>query len=68
VKVTINGKPTEVGREATVADVVASVGAEGASTGVAVARNGEVVNRARWSATSLSDGDLVEILGAMQGG
>ena len=68
MNVTINGHDTEMDERATVADVVASFGNAGARFGVAVARNGEVVTRSQWSMTSLSDGDRVEILGALQGG
>ena len=66
MNVTVNGRDTEMDDRATVADVVASFG--GARFGVAVARNGEVVTRSEWSATNLSDGDRVEVLGALQGG
>jgi sulfur carrier protein len=38
------------------------------STGVAAALNGEVVRRAAWETTPLADGDLVEVLTAVQGG
>ena len=36
--------------------------------GVAVALNGAVVPRARWAATALNAGDVVDIVRAMQGG
>jgi len=36
--------------------------------GVAVALNGTVVPRAQWATTALRDGDVVEIVRAMQGG
>jgi len=36
--------------------------------GIAVARNGRVVPRAAWAATSLCAGDTVEIVLAKQGG
>jgi sulfur carrier protein len=39
-----------------------------APAGVAAALNEVVVPRSRWSATSLSEGDRVEILTAVQGG
>ena len=39
-----------------------------APTGVAAALNGDVVRRAAWDATSLADGDEVEVLTAVQGG
>lgn len=67
MKVRINGRDTELDGQATVAEVVASLGAA-PRIGVAVAHNGEVVVRSQWQTTSLEDGDRVEILGAMQGG
>jgi sulfur carrier protein len=36
--------------------------------GVAVALNGEVVRRGDWEVTTLSDGDVVEIVNAAAGG
>ena len=39
-----------------------------AARGVAVARNGEVLPRAEWTATALRDGDVVEIVRPVQGG
>lgn len=68
MKVKVNGRDTELDGGTTVADVVASLGGRGSRGGVAVARNGEVVNRSTWHATSLVEGDRIEILGAMQGG
>jgi sulfur carrier protein len=39
-----------------------------APSGVAAALNETVVPRARWAATTLVDGDRVEVLTAVQGG
>ncbi|MEU8983580.1 sulfur carrier protein ThiS [Streptomyces sp. NPDC048309] len=39
-----------------------------APSGVAAALNETVVPRTRWSSTSLSEGDRVEVLTAVQGG
>ena len=64
--VIVNGQPRPLGPGATVADVVAALA--GTGRGVAVARNGEVVPRSRWSTTALADNDLVEVLTAAQGG
>lgn len=36
--------------------------------GVAVALDGEVVTRSRWSETELRDGCMVEVVAAIQGG
>jgi sulfur carrier protein len=64
--VTVNGEPRDVATGTTIADVVTSVTA--APSGVAVAVNGVVVARARWSGTALAHDDAVEILTAVQGG
>ena len=39
-----------------------------ASSGVAVALNGELISRNSWGSTALSEGDSVEILQAVAGG
>jgi sulfur carrier protein len=51
-----------------VADAVRAVGADGETRGVAVAVDGEVVRRAEWVTTPLSDRQAVEIVRAVQGG
>jgi sulfur carrier protein len=68
VNVTLNGNPTTVTKESTVADVVASLAGPDARRGVAVAVNGEVVPRTGWAGIGLSDGDRIEVLIATQGG
>jgi sulfur carrier protein len=64
--VTVNGERREVPAEATVADLVALVGAP--RRGVAVAVDGEVVRRGAWDSTLVHDGASVEVLAAIQGG
>ena len=66
--VEVNGKLLELDPSATIAAVVERTGAGGDRRGVAVAIDGEVVPRSEWSDTRLSDGQRVEILGAIQGG
>ncbi|WBB66405.1 sulfur carrier protein ThiS [Micromonospora sp. WMMD812] len=66
MELTVNGAGRTVRGGATVADVVREVTPQ--QRGVAVAVNGEVVPRAGWPATVLSDGDRVEVLSAAQGG
>lgn len=46
----------------------AGVAVDGSRLGLAVALNQAVVPRSRWAATALRDGDMVEIVGAKQGG
>jgi sulfur carrier protein len=68
VRLMVNGDPRELPDGATVADVVTDLAATRRPSGVAVAVNGEVVSRRRWSATALAEGDRVEVLAAIQGG
>jgi sulfur carrier protein len=67
VIVTLNGEPREVPGGATVATLVSMLGSRG-GRGVAVALGGEVVPRAEWEATPISDGAQVEVVAAIQGG
>jgi len=66
VKVTVNGQAREVRPGTTVAELVAAV--TELTAGVAAAVNGEVVPRRYWPATQLRDGDLIEVVTAVQGG
>ena len=64
---TLNGVATEVALdEATIADLVARLGLAGKR--VAIEKNGEIVPRSRYAATSVARGDRVEIVGAVGGG
>lgn len=62
----VNGVTRRLPAGTTLAELVGTLTTQ--SRGVAVAVNGEVVPRAGWSATSLADGDRVEVLTAAQGG
>ncbi|MGW0762063.1 sulfur carrier protein ThiS [Streptomyces sp. NPDC002814] len=62
----INGERREVTDGTALDTLVKSLTA--APSGVAAALNETVVPRAQWSATSLSEGDRVEVLTAVQGG
>jgi sulfur carrier protein len=66
--VTLNGRPHELPDGATVETAVSEAGVDGNGRGVAVAVDGEVVPRGEWGATSLRDGQQVEVLRAVQGG
>jgi sulfur carrier protein len=66
--VTVNGRERELEAGATVASVVALLDVAADARGVAVALDGEVVTRSRWSQTPIVDGSLVEIVSAIQGG
>ncbi|MDQ3752645.1 MAG: sulfur carrier protein ThiS [Actinomycetota bacterium] len=67
--VTVNGKTTKLADDATVAQVLARyLGPSPATSGVAVALNGEVVVRAEWGSRRLQPQDRVEVLAARGGG
>ncbi len=66
--VTLNGQRRELAGGATVASVVQLLDVPAGARGVAVALDGEVVSRSRWSETELADGALVEVVAAIQGG
>jgi sulfur carrier protein len=69
MKVTLNGAPSEMPAGSTIADVVGRLGHKGPSQrGVAVALNGEVVQRKRWAETHVAERDRIEVLAAIQGG
>jgi len=68
MNVTINGEPRELAAGATVASMVELLDVAPGARGVAVALDGEVVTRSRWSHTELRDGSLVEVVAAIQGG
>lgn len=66
ISAVVNGRTHVLDAGTTVAGVLNAVGAP--STGVAVAVNGAVVPRTEWDHTIVSDGAVVEILTAVQGG
>jgi thiazole synthase len=68
MRIELNGEPRELPDASTLADAVREAGAGDGARGVAVALDGEVVPRAEWDATSLREGQAVEVLAAIQGG
>ncbi|HTZ64964.1 MAG TPA: sulfur carrier protein ThiS [Solirubrobacteraceae bacterium] len=64
----LNGEPTEVEPDATLANVLALLGLSMQSRGVAVAVDGAVVQRALWDTYKLAPDAHIEVLTAMQGG
>ncbi len=65
--VTVNGMTLPL-RSTHLLDLVRQMGHDPDRAGIAVAVNGEVIPRARWSERALLPGDEVEIVGAVQGG
>lgn len=66
MEIQVNGAPLALAPSATVADLLAELGAAGKR--VAVERNGEIVPRSRHATTSLAPGDRVEVVVAVGGG
>ena len=66
--VSLNGERRDLPAGATVEAAVDASGAPESRRGVAVAVDGEVVPRGAWASTELEDGQLVEVLQAVQGG
>jgi sulfur carrier protein len=66
--VTLNGRPRELPRDATVEAAVREAGAPEAGRGVAVAVDGEVVRHTEWETTTLGNRQAVEVVRAVQGG
>jgi sulfur carrier protein len=66
VTVLANGAPAEVADDATVADLLASLGLGG--KWVLVERNGEPVRRVDLPSTALAEGDRIELVRAVAGG
>jgi sulfur carrier protein len=67
-KVVLNGESRGLPGDATVATAVREAGVPAEGHGVAVAVDGEVVPRARWSEVELHEGQEVEVVHAVQGG
>jgi sulfur carrier protein len=66
MQVTVNGVRQDVAEGCTVEDLLDQLGRN--RPGVAVAVDGSVVPRTDWIRTTLSDGSVVEVLAAVQGG
>jgi sulfur carrier protein len=69
MRIVVNGAEREVPDRATVADLVRQLsngGGEG--RGLAVAVEAQVVPRSEWDGVELSEGQRVEVVGAIQGG
>ena len=68
MNLTVNGELRQLPAGATVADVIELLDVSPGARGVAVAVDGEVVARSRWTETQLREGSIVEVLAAIQGG
>ena len=63
-----NGEPLAVAADATVRDVVATLGADPDERGIAVAVDGAVIPRSAWATTRLAPAQRVEVVRATAGG
>jgi len=68
MRIELNGDPLLLPDGSTLAAAVEAAGAPAGRRGVAVAVDGGVVPRGEWAATTLSEGQRVEVLAAIQGG
>ena len=68
MRLSLNGVDQELPDGASLTTAVAAGGVAAEARGVAVAVDGEVIPRARWEATTLREGQRVEILQAVGGG
>lgn len=66
MSITVNGETVDIDADASVRDVVAGLGLT--DRGIAVAVDGAVVPRGRWDRHTMTDGAVVEIVTAVQGG
>ena len=65
--ITVNGK-RHTAESLTLVALLRENGITENSTGVAVAVNSNVVPKRTWHSVRLSDGDIIEIINAVQGG
>jgi sulfur carrier protein len=66
VDLIVNGKSHQAESDSTLEALVREVSDR--ESGIAVARNGEVVPRSEWARTPLGEGDRVDVVTAVQGG
>jgi sulfur carrier protein len=66
MRIVVNGEPTDLDGPLRLGELVD--GRVASRKGVAVAVDGEVVSRTTWDDIELTEGDRIEIVGAVQGG
>lgn len=66
IKITVNGSPQEVPAGLNIPSLLQHIGLD--STRVAVERNRRIVRKADWSATTVQDGDTIEVVTFVGGG
>jgi thiamine biosynthesis protein ThiS len=68
MKLRINGVDREIDPVSTLAELLEVLGIDARSSGLAVARNAEVISKSYLAETPVEDGDRIEIVQAVQGG
>ena len=68
MRLVVNGKPFDSQPDYKLDHLLKEVSGHPDPEGTAVAVNEEVIPRSQWSETALSEGDRIEILGAVSGG
>ena len=68
ISITVNGKATQADDGSVLADVVQRAGIVLDGDGIAIAVNDAVVPKRDWSTRRVHDGDVIEIIRAVQGG
>ncbi len=68
MRVELNGEPVELQAGISLAAAVEAAGGEPAQRGLAVAVDGEVVPRSEWDRATVSEGQRIEVVAAIQGG
>jgi sulfur carrier protein len=68
MKLRLNGDVKEFSTVDTIVTLLDELGIDRDAGGVAIAVNGSVVSKTKWSDINLNDGDEVEIIHAVQGG
>lgn len=69
IDIVVNGEERTVSAQYPLTELLKDLEIDpGTTSGVAVAINESVVRRQDWEATTLSDGDTVEVIQAQQGG
>lgn len=66
MQIIVNGEPRETTDGLSVTDLVHKISDR--DTGIAVALNSEVVPRGRWADTTVTAGDRIDVVTAVQGG
>lgn len=66
MNIILNGKPLQVDKVSTIAELIAHLGYEGKR--IAVEQNGDIVPKSAHGTAAVSDGDQLEIVVAVGGG